>query len=383
MEGTVARRARASSKRRLLTVDCDVHPHLRNGIKDLVDYMPQAWQKRLSAGHANSGWAKDVYASEFSIPKNVLYVNPVGVMRRDAVPEDGSVPASSPSVVAHQLLDAYGIDRAVLISGNLLGLGALPDADLAAIAASAYNDWLTEHWLEADERFRGALVVAPQDPQLAVAEIERAGDRPGIVQIFLPLMNVLMGDRHYFPIYAAAAERGLPVSIHPNSADGIFAKAPPLAGGIYTYYIEWHTALAQVFQANVISLVCQGVFERFPSLMVVIAEGGFAWLPDVMWRLDKDWRSVRDEVPWVKRLPCEYILDHVRFTTQPFPEPADPEHLRAICEIVQAERTLLFSSDYPHWDFDNPLRALAALPDGPRQRIAGQTARELYGERLK
>ena len=78
------RRARASSKRRLLTVDCDVHPHMRNGIKDLVDYMPRAWQKRLSAGHANSGWAKDVYASEFSIPKNVLYVNPVGVMRRDA-----------------------------------------------------------------------------------------------------------------------------------------------------------------------------------------------------------------------------------------------------------------------------------------------------------
>ena len=355
---------------------------MRNGIKDLVDYMPRAWQKRLSAGHAHNSWAKDVYASEFSIPKNVLYVNPVGVMRRDAVPEDGSVPASSPSVVARQLLDAYGIDRAVLISGNLLGLGALPDADLAAIVASAYNDWLTEHWLEADERFRGALVVAPQDPQLAVAEIERAGDRPGIVQIFLPLMNVLMGDRHYFPIYAAAAERGLPISIHQNSADGIFAKAPPLAGGIYTYYIEWHTALAQVFHANVISLVCQGVFERFPSLMVVIAEGGFAWLPDVMWRLDKDWRSVRDEVPWVKRLPSEYILDHVRFTTQPFPEPDDPEHLRAICEIVQAERTLLFSSDYPHWDFDNPLRALAELPEGSRQRIAGETARELYGDRL-
>jgi predicted TIM-barrel fold metal-dependent hydrolase len=132
----------------------------------------------------------------------------------------------------------------------------------------------------------------------------------------------------------------------------------------------------------VISLVCQGVFERFPSLMVVITEGGFAWLPDVMWRLDKDWRSVRDEVPWVKRLPSEYIFDHVRFTTQPFPEPDDPEHLRALCEIVHADRTLVFSSDYPHWDFDSPLRALNALPDEWRERIRGGTARELYGDRL-
>jgi predicted TIM-barrel fold metal-dependent hydrolase len=382
MTETAPRPATDRQERRLLTVDCDIHPHLRNGLRDLLGYMPEAWRQRIGAGHASSGWAKEVYASEFSVPKNVLYVNPVGVMRRDAIPDDGAVPASNPGVVAEQLLDPYGIDRAILIGGNMLGLGAFPDPDLAAVVASAYNDWMTDEWLEADDRFRGALVVAPQDPELAVAQIERVGDRPGIVQIFLPLTNILMGERHYFPIYAAAAERGLPVSVHPNSADGIFAKAPPLAGGVYTYYIEWHTALAQVFQAQVISLVCQGVFERFPSLMVVITEGGFAWLPDVMWRLDKDWRSVRDEVPWVKRLPSEYIFDHVRFTTQPFPEPDNAEHLRTLCEIVKADRTLVFSSDYPHWDFDNPLRALNALPTEWSERIKGETARDLYGDRL-
>jgi predicted TIM-barrel fold metal-dependent hydrolase len=381
MTSTLPSAAPDERERRVLTVDCDVHPHMPHGLSDLVPYMPSDWQRRLSVGHGHE-WAKDVYASQFSIPKNVLYVNPVGVMRRDAVPEDGSVPCSDARFVARQLLDQYGIDRAVLIGGSILGLGGLPDPDLAAVIASAYNDWLTEHWLEVDERYRGALVVAPQDARLAAAEIERVGDRPGMVQVHLPLMNVLMSDRHYFPIYAAASERGLPISIHPNSADGIFTKAPQLAGGIFTYYIEWHTALTQIAQSNVISLACHGVFERFPALKIVVAEGGFAWLADVIWRLDKDWHSVRDEVPWLKRPPSEAIFDHVRFTTQPFLETENAEHIRAILEIVEADRTLLFSSDYPHWDFDNPARALDALPESTRKRVTGANAVELYGSRL-
>ena len=366
---------------KLATVDCDVHPHLRNGLPDLLPYLSKAWQERIGIGHGH-GWAKDVYAAQVSIPKNVLYVNPVGVMRRDSVPEDGSVPASDPDFVARQHLDRFSIDRAILVGGNVLGLGAHPDADLAAVIASAHNDWLSEHWLEFDERYRGTLVVAPQDPGQAVKEIDRVADRPGFVSLLLPLMNVLMGDRHYHPIYEAAERHGLPIAVHLNSADGIFAKAPPLAGGIFTYYVEWHTALTEVFHANVISLVCQGIFERFPKLKIVITEGGFAWLPDVMWRLDKDWQSLRDEVPWLKRFPSEYIVDHVRLTTQPFIDPSRREHLVAFCEIIQAEKTLLFSSDYPHWDFDNPTRSLAALPKETRQRILVGNAVELYGDRL-
>jgi predicted TIM-barrel fold metal-dependent hydrolase len=365
----------------LQTIDCDVHPHLPDGLKSLADHLPQEWRRRLLGG-ASLSWAKEVYASQLALPKNDIYINPVGSMRRDAFPEDGAVPGSDPDLVVRQLLDGCGIDRAVLMGGNLFGLGALPDPDAAAVIASAYNDWLGEVWLDHDERFRGALIVAPQDPQLAVAEIDRMADRAGIVQIFLPLNNTLMGERHYYPIYAAAERHGLPIALHPNSVDAIYAKAAPLAGGVPTYYVEWHAALTQIFQANVISLACHGVFERYPGLKVVVAEGGVAWLPDVMWRLDKNWEALRDEVPWVKRRPSEYIVDHVRFTTQPFLEPRKPEHLHAMLDIVEAERTLLFSSDYPHWDFDDPMRALKLLPEPMRERIRGANAVELYGDRL-
>ncbi len=152
-----------------------------------------------------------------------------------------------------------------------------------------------------------------------------------------------------------------------------------MAGGTPTYYVEWHTGLTQIFHANVTSLVCQGVFERFPRLKVVVTEGGFAWLADVLWRLDKNVRGLRDELPWMRRLPSEYIFEHVRFTSQPFVEPRRREHLHAICDIVRAEQTLMFSSDYPHWDFDDPIAAFARVPEDLKRRIFFQNAAGLYG----
>ena len=101
-----------------------------------------------------------------------------------------------------------------------------------------------------------------------------------------------------------------------------------------------------------------------------------------MWKLDRDWKGLRDEVPWVKRPPSEYVRENVRFTTQPIVEPHKKEHLAVLLDMVYAEETLVFSSDYPHWDFDDPTRALAGIPEELRRKICVDNPKALYGDRL-
>jgi predicted TIM-barrel fold metal-dependent hydrolase len=374
-----ASRETLAEGRRLAVVDCDVHQYFVDGIQDLFPYVPESWRRRLGIGQSLA-WGGNFANTRISLPKDELYINSGGGWRLDST-TDEMPPATDPAFVARHLLDENGIDRAILLGGHVLGLGAMPNSEMATVIASAYNDWMSERWLQADARYRGSILVAPQLPERAAEEIDRVADRPGIVQVLLPLAPPAMGEAHYYPIYEAAQRHGLPIAVHPSGTESIYPLGPRMAQ-VPTYYVEWHTALTQPHQSNVLSMLCHGVFERFPSLMLVVAEGGFAWAVDVIWRLDKNWKGLRDEVPWVKRLPSEYLFEHVRFTTQPFPDPDDSAHVRAVCEILHGDRTLIFSSDYPHWDFDDPYRALDALPPETRQRICVDNARELYGDRL-
>ncbi|MDN2495244.1 amidohydrolase [Nocardia nova] len=369
----------AQQETKLAIIDSDVHPYMENGLATLVPYMSKAWQQRLGIGLSDD-WAAGYATSQFHLPLDYLYINSSGGMRGDTA-RPGMAPATDPAFTAAQLLDSRGIDRAILLSGHLLGLGAMPDPQVAATIAAAYNDWMCERWLQFDRRYRGGLVIAPQDPELAVKEIDRVADRPGIVEIFMPLHDILMGEKHYYPIYEAAQRHGLPICVHPSGTENVYARAPRMAG-TPTYYIEWHALLGQIHQANTASLLCHGVFERFPELKIVIAEGGIAWIAELTWKLDADWHGLRDEIPWVKRHPSDYLNSNMRFTTQPFVEPPKRQHLTALMDMINAEQVLMFSSDYPHWNYNDPVNALAGLPEELQRRIMFDTPREFYGDRI-
>jgi predicted TIM-barrel fold metal-dependent hydrolase len=132
----------------------------------------------------------------------------------------------------------------------------------------------------------------------------------------------------------------------------------------------------------VANLISNGVLERFDKLMFAFTECGFGWLPDLLWRMDSFWKGSRSETPWVKQLPSEYVVQRIRFSTQPMIEPPARAHLTAVLEMIHAEKTLMFSSDFPHWDADDMDQTLRSIPDSMKRRIMVENALELFGSRI-
>ena len=124
--------------------------------------------------------------------------------------------------------------------------------------------------------------------------------------------------------------------------------------------------------------MAEGVFQKFPTLKYIFVEGGVAWLPAIMWRLDKNWKALRATTPWLTRPPSEIIQDHIMLTTQPIEEPDDIKHFRQVLDMFDAEKMLMFSSDYPHWDGDTPDFALRQLPYKMRDAVMYGNALELF-----
>jgi uncharacterized protein len=278
-----------------------------------------------------------------------------------------------------QLLDAYHVRYAVLLGQELRPLGTLPNADYAAALARAYNDYLIEEWLAVEPRLRGAMLIATQDVTQAVKEIERVGRHPAIVEALVSNgARLPYGNRHYHPVFEACEALGLPFALHTGS-EGSGINGQPSLAGYGSYYIENRQVRPQGYQTHIASLIFEGVFERYPKLRVVFIEGGYSWLAPFLWRLDADWRGLRRQTPWVRRPPSEYVWEHIRFTSQPLEEPEHPSQLLEVFKWNRAERTLMFASDYAHWDFDSPADAFPRMPDDLRRRIFYDTARELYG----
>ncbi|MCC6456135.1 MAG: amidohydrolase [Caldilineaceae bacterium] len=346
---------------RIAVIDCDIH-NAPPTDKALYPYLPKRWQEYHqtigSRGHTGGIYTR-------AVPN---------AARRDAWPPTGEPPGSNLDFMREQLLDRWQLEYGIL--NPLYGAGGQLNLEYGAALSQALNDWQLAEWTEPEPRLKASIIVPYEDGELSAAEIYRAAALPGFVQVLVVARTAEpLGRRKYWKMYEAASEHNLPIGIHFGGAGG----GPITGAGWPSHYIEDHAGMSQAFQAQVTSLVCEGVFEQFPNLRIVLIEGGFAWLPPLAWRLDQSWRKLRAEVPALRRAPSEYIHDHFWLTTQPMEEPPKRQYFLQLLQQLDADDRLMFATDYPHWDFDAPDRAFPVqLERTLKQKIMAGNARKLY-----
>lgn len=322
-------------------VDCDVHPALP-GIRSLLPYLNEYW-----ADQVTTRGMVDLVSQSY--PPN----SPI-TARPDWRPAEGK-PGACVEQLTRQALDPFGTRFAVC--NPLYGVQMVFSEDIADAFCRALNDWLVKEWLDRDLRLRGSIVIPMQSVEKSVAEIERCAKDARFVQVLMLVAgDQPLGKRIYWPIYEAAERLGLAIGVHAGSN----YHNPPTSVGWGSYHVEDYVANAQTFQTQLTSVIIEGVFAKFPQLKMVMLESGFTWLPTYLWRLTKFWRGVRMETPWVNRAPLEIVRSNIRFSLQPVDAPPDAKTLNRVIDHMQSDDLLLFSTDYPHWQYD----ADNAMPEG-------------------
>lgn len=347
-------------------IDCDIHPAQKSPA-DLHPFLEARWREHLQQYGMR---ARRGFEAGTQYPKGQR-----NAARRDAWPPVGGRPGSDLPFMVEQLLDPNNIAFGIL---NPVGDNGQPsqNQEFGAAYCRAVNDWQVAAWTSQEPRLRASIVVPYENTPAAVAEIHRRAGDPAFVQVILQSRSgEPFGRKRYLPIFEAAAEAGLPVAVHAFGVGG----HPITSGGWPSYYIEDMVSHAQACQALLSSMIVEGVFEHCPDLRFVLVESAFGWLPSLGWRLDRTWKRLKSETPHLRRAPSEILREQVWVTSQPIEEPEKPAHLIDVIEWIGWDR-IMFATDYPHWDFDDPARALpAGISPENRARFFHDNAAQLYG----
>jgi len=231
-------------------------------------------------------------------------------------------------------MDADGVDMQLLLLSSP-GVQTLEEG-LAIELAAMSNDRLAEATHKYPERLQGLAAIAPQNPDKAAQELQRAVRTLGLkgAVINSHTNGEYLDDRKYWPILACAEALDVPIYIHPRD------PAPQLGGALAIpgFLIGWGWALE--VGTHAIRLIASGVFDEFPKLKFVIGHMGEC-VPFVLPRLDN--RYTRDRGPKRKMMPSEYFKEHFVVTTSGMNYEA--QLLMTIKEL--GIEHVLFAADWP------------------------------------
>jgi predicted TIM-barrel fold metal-dependent hydrolase len=341
-------------------VDTDFH--VTESEADILPYIEDPFDGMLNIEGSDS-YLSDVYPSAGFLTR---------VSTEKAEMDDLRTPAA-----IRRAMELLGVDRVVLSPGQNLRLSFVHHDELASALMRAYNEWLLDTILDEDPGLTGSMVVAPQQPEAAADEIRRRADEDQLVSVMLPTAGALppLGREHYFPIYEAAEAADMPVLMH-NAGNGLMANFPHHWRWTKRY-IDVHVPLhGAEHMWNLSTMLTNGVPELFPDLNFVAEEAGLGWIPYFLRRYDHEIHGKRRDAPRLEKRPSEYVYDQFYFTSQPVEGANDPEYVASIIDLFDGQTNLMFSSDYPHPDFDYTDDLIGTI----RSRFGEAALQNIYGD---
>lgn len=279
------------------------------------------------------------------------------------------------------LCKQFNIDYPIINTFALIT--RLPESDYAVALMRAYNDYLLDNFLDEYDHFRGLITITTQKPDQAAEEIDRLADEDQIVGIYIHSTgpNPPLGDPTYDIIYQSAQDHGLPVAYH-GSVNGFMYEFPRQNQSLERFLATHVLAHSWSQMLTLTSLLVNGTPEKFPDLNFAFLEAGIGWVPYMMYRLNKECSIRRSEVPLLEKSPEEYIRDQFVFGTQPIGEPNRASDMQKVIELVGVD-SIVFSTDYPHWDFDQPdgfdKFIKNTFDEEARERVLSTNAADIFG----
>ncbi len=273
-------------------------------------------------------------------------------------------------------MDSEGIDIQVLYGGLVLGVTGYHDAGFALDVCRAYDDWLLQKVCgHAPERLKGVAAVPVQDVGRAIDEAERAAGLGAVAVTIPPVVGTRnLDDATLQPFFEACAGLDLAVAIH--SAPGMNLPLP--GAERFANYAQVHALSFPVDQMVALTaLTLGGVLDRFPTLRVAFLESGVGWVPYFVHRLHEHHEKLGHLVPdchtdpraFVERGQCWFSFE------------AEETLLAAYVEHLGGD-SLVYASDYPHWDSDFPGTVEAVrqqpLDASTLDKVLGGNAARLY-----
>ena len=348
-----------------VVVDSDIHEIVAHS-SEFSKYIPEPYVDRV----------KHQLSTDDPLAKSLVGSFPFDL---DPTPHElgDEVKTTTPEGI-RAFMDRFNTDYVVLHGHQLEGITDVPEQEFAIALCQAYNDYLLDNFLDDNEGFKGSIRIAPQAPELSAQEIRRLGDETDMVSVHANFSsNTLLGDSQCEPIFEAAQEVGLPIDYHPsfpNPPWGQLYGVPNLQTDVANI-----AAYNQAAMSLVANIVFQGIPERYPDVDHIFLEGGVTWIPWLIGRMDKNYDRRKDHLPWLDRQPSEYIRENFYWGTQPLEDPAGSINLKQIIEMIGTD-SLLYTSDFPHLDFDYPtVLTIPKLDEATERKIFGENALSVLG----